>query len=58
MVKISAHRVNMERSRIDQAVFRDLSWTKTAPAISAGTLTLDISTGNVFEVSLTQNVTT
>ena len=48
----------MERARIDQATLKDVSFTKNAPAISAGTLTLDISTGNVFEVSLTGNVTT
>ena len=32
--------------------------TKTAPAISTGTLTLDCSTGNVFSVTLNANVTT
>lgn len=32
--------------------------TKTAPAISAGTLTLDCSAGNVFAVSLNANITT
>jgi len=48
----------MQRARLDQAQLRDVGYTKTAPAISSGTLTLDISTGNVFEVSLTQNVTT
>lgn len=32
--------------------------TKTAPSISSGTLTLDCSSGNVFNVSLGANVTT
>ena len=57
-MKVSANRIDMQRARIDQATLKDFSWTKNAPAISSGTLTLDISTGNVFEVSLTQNVTT
>lgn len=35
-----------------------LKETKTAPAISAGTLTLDCSAGNVFAVSLNANITT
>lgn len=35
-----------------------LKETKAAPAISAGTLTLDCSTGNVFAVSLNANITT
>lgn len=32
--------------------------TKTAPSISAGTLTLDCSAGNIFAVSLNANITT
>lgn len=35
-----------------------LKETKTAPAISSGTLTLDCSVGNVFAVSLNANITT
>lgn len=35
-----------------------LKETKTAPAISSGTLTLDCSAGNVFAVSLNANITT
>jgi len=57
-MKVSANRIDMQRARIDQAQLKDVGYTKNAPAISSGTLTLDISTGNVFEVSLTQNVTT
>ncbi|MCX6739168.1 MAG: hypothetical protein NT098_03925 [Candidatus Parcubacteria bacterium] len=48
----------MEDKRLDQAVLRDFSFTKTAPTISGGTLTLDISAGNVFEVSLNANIAT
>ena len=48
----------MEDKRLDQAVLRDVGWTKNSPTISGGTLTLDISTGNVFEVSLNANITT
>lgn len=35
-----------------------LDETKTAPSISAGTLTLDCNAGNVFAVSLNANITT
>lgn len=37
---------------------KDYAETKTAPTISAGTLTLDYSAGNVFDVSLNANITT
>jgi hypothetical protein len=36
---------------------RNYAETGPAPAISSGTLTLDLETGNVFEAVLTQNVT-
>lgn len=39
-------------------VITGLNETKTAPAISAGTLTIDCSVGNVFSVSLNANITT
>ena len=35
-----------------------LNETQTAPAISANTLTLDCSTGNIFKVNLNSNITT
>ncbi|TRZ51801.1 hypothetical protein D4R99_03865 [bacterium] len=57
-VKISSHRVDMQDSRIDQALLKDYGEIKTAPAISAGTLTLNLTTGNVFEVDLNAAVTT
>jgi len=37
---------------------QDYKETRTTPSSSSGTLTLDISTSNVFEVTLTENVTT
>lgn len=37
---------------------KDYSETRTTPSSSSGTLTLDLETGNVFEVTLTENVTT
>jgi len=40
------------------AKFLDVQIEKTAPAISAGVLTLDLSLGNCFAVSLNANVTT
>ena len=38
--------------------FKDYAETRTTPSSSAGTLTLDIENGNIFEVTLTENVTT
>src|SRR3989344_8162018 len=58
MTKISAARIDMQGSRLDNAILKDYGEIKTAPAISGGTLTLDLSTGNVFEVSLNANITT
>lgn len=40
-----------------RAVLEDYAETRTAPAISAGALTLDLANGNVFEVTLDQDVT-
>lgn len=37
---------------------KDYSETRATPSSSAGTLTLDMTTANVFEVTLTENVTT
>ena len=37
---------------------KDYAETRTTPSSSSGTLTLDLETGNVFEVTLTENVTT
>jgi hypothetical protein len=36
---------------------RDFSETSSTPAVSAGTLTLDLQSGNVFEAVLSEDVT-
>lgn len=38
--------------------FKDVGLTRTTPSSSSGTLTLDLTLGNVFEVTLTEAVTT
>jgi hypothetical protein len=49
--------INMQDALLTAPELRDYAETSPAPAISAGTLTLDLETGNVFEVILTQDVT-
>lgn len=43
---------------IEKASLRSFREFKTAPTISAGTLTLDLSSSSVFEVSHSENITT
>lgn len=43
---------------VQRAEIKDYSETKNLVTISSGTLTLDCETGNVFEVDLTENITT
>ncbi len=43
---------------ISRAKFKDTALTRTAPSSAAGTLILDMENGNVFEVTLTEDVTT
>ena len=43
---------------ISRAKFKDTSLTRTAPSSSSGTLILDKENGDVFEVTLTEAVTT
>jgi len=57
-IKVSKSRIDLDHNRLDNALLKDCGEVKTAPAISAGTLTLDVSGGNVFEVSLNANITT
>lgn len=57
-VRISKSRVDLGDERLDNPVLKSYGEIKTAPSISAGTLTLDLSLGNVFEVSLNANITT
>jgi hypothetical protein len=49
--------INMQGALLSGPELRDYSETSPAPAISAGALTLDLATGSVFEVTLTENVT-
>lgn len=50
--------VNCQDSKIIRPYFQDYAEVRPTPSSSAGTLTLDLTTGNVFEVTLTENVTT
>lgn len=50
--------LDMQDATLTRPVLKDVGHTRTAPAISAGTLTLDLTTGNVFEATLNANVTT
>jgi hypothetical protein len=47
----------MQDAVLDSPELRDYAETSPTPTISSGTLTLDLESGNVFEVVLTQNVT-
>jgi trimeric autotransporter adhesin len=49
--------ISMQGALLSGPELRDYSETSTMPAISSGSLTLDLETGNVFEVVLTANVT-
>ena len=50
--------INMQDQQLTRPQLKDYSETSTTPTVSAGALTLDLETGNVFEVILTANVTT
>jgi hypothetical protein len=49
--------ISMQGALLSGAKLIDYAETSATPAISAGALTLDLDTGSVFEVVLTQNVT-
>jgi trimeric autotransporter adhesin len=49
--------INMQDAVLRAAELRDYAETSPAPEVSSGTLTLDLETGNVFEVILTEDVT-
>jgi hypothetical protein len=49
--------ISMQGALLSGAELIDYAETSPAPAVSAGSLTLDLNTGSVFEVVLTQNVT-
>jgi len=49
--------IDMQDALLDSPELRDYSETSPTPGISAGTLILDFESGNVFEILLTQDVT-
>jgi hypothetical protein len=49
--------VNMQDNLLTRPEIKDYAETSTTPSISSGALTLDLTNGNVFEVTLTANVT-
>lgn len=49
--------INMQDAVLNAPELRDFSETSPTASISSGTLVLDLESGNVFEVTLTQNVT-
>lgn len=58
MAVLSGAALDMQDATLTRPVLKDVGHTRTAPTISAGTLTLDLTNGNVFEVTLNANVTT
>ena len=51
-------KVSMGDELLNRPEIKDYSETKTSPSSASNVLTLDIVNGNVFEVTLTENVTT
>lgn len=49
--------IDMQDAVLDAPELRDYAETSPVAAISGGSLTLDLESGNVFEVTLTQDVT-
>ncbi len=49
--------INMQDAVLSRPELRDYAETSPVPDISSGSLTLDLETGNVFEVVLTEDVT-
>ena len=50
--------LNAQDAVLQRPEIKDYAETRATPSSSAGTLTLDMTTANVFEVTLTENVTT
>ena len=51
-------KVNFQDKNIQRGTYMDSAEVKTSPSSSSGTLILDMALGNVFEVTLTEAVTT
>jgi hypothetical protein len=49
--------IDMQDQQLTRPQLKDFSEASATPAVSAGALTLDLETGNVFEVVLTEDVT-
>jgi trimeric autotransporter adhesin len=49
--------IDMLDQQLTRPQLKDFSETSTTPPVSSGSLTLDLETGNVFEVVLTEDVT-
>jgi hypothetical protein len=50
--------INMQDNLLRGAEIRDFAETTATPSVAGGSLTLDLETANVFEVTLTANVAT
>jgi hypothetical protein len=50
--------INMADNEVKRAVFEDYGIENNTASSSSGTVTLDITTGNSFETTLTENITT
>jgi hypothetical protein len=48
--------IHMQDQQLTRPQLKDFSETSTTPGISSGSLTVDLETGNVFEVTLTEEV--
>lgn len=57
MVKISANRIDLETKRLERAQLRNYTETLVSVTASA-TTTLDLSTGNIFDLTHGTNITT
>ena len=48
--------INLQDQQLTRPELKDFSETSTTPVVSSGSLTLDLETGNVLEVTLTEDV--
>jgi hypothetical protein len=58
VISKSSGSINFVDNVLSRAELKDYAETRTTPSSSSGTLTLNLENGNVFEVTLTENVTT
>lgn len=55
---LSGANLNMADATLQRPLIQDPSWERATPSSATNTLTLDYTTGPVFDVTLTENVTT